>query len=329
MQKILLTAFIVLIFLSCKDNCRHEVKDISPITVDINRLEDKLFSFKSKEDARAFLQEHKVYTQQFLQTPDINDDKFLTQFYQFYTNPNLKDFYKETKNKFGDLDQLKVELGNLFSYIKHYYPKSFIPQVSSTVTGFQFDKDLLVSDSAIIISIDYFLGKQAKYRPPFFKYFLERYEKEYITPLIGLAMSNKFNVVNTKDETMLANMVYYGKAYYFVERTMPCLPDSMIAMYTTKQMKAITENENIIWGHFIEKKLLFETKPQTIEKYLGESPKISEIGEECPGRIGRWIGWNIVRKYMEGHPEVTLQGLMKEQDAQKIFRLSKYKPKSK
>ena len=327
MQKFIFSALITLLLFSCKDECKHQLKDITPVTIDINRLEDELFSFKSKEDVKIFLEKNSYYSQHFLQTPDINDDKFATQLYQFYTNPNLKDFYKETKSKFGDLADLKADLGTMFAYIKHYYPSVFIPKVSTTITGFQFDKDLLVGDSAIIISIDYFLGRQAKYRPPFFKYFLERYEKPYITPLIGLAMSNKFNLVNTKDETMLANMVYYGKAYYFLERTMPCLPDSMIAMYTQKQMKGITENENIIWAHFIDKKLLFETKPQTIEKYLGESPKISEIGEECPGRIGRWLGWNIVRKYMEDRPEITLQELMKEQDAQKIFRLSKYKPK--
>ena len=40
-----------------------------------------------------------------------------------------------------------------------------------------------------------------------------------------------------------------------------------------------------------------------------------------------WLGWQIVRKYMEENPKVTLAQLMAEKNAQKILTESKYKPK--
>ena len=64
-----------------------------------------------------------------------------------------------------------------------------------------------------------------------------------------------------------------------------------------------------------------------MNKYIGERPNIPEIGKQCPGRIATWVGWQIVRKYMEEHPQVSLQQLMEEKDAQKIFQQSKYKPR--
>ena len=56
-----------------------------------------------------------------------------------------------------------------------------------------------------------------------------------------------------------------------------------------------------------------------------ERPKTLEIGDKCPGRIGEWLGWEIVKKYAEGQ-NVPLHTLMENPDAQRIFMQSKYKP---
>jgi hypothetical protein len=40
-----------------------------------------------------------------------------------------------------------------------------------------------------------------------------------------------------------------------------------------------------------------------------------------------WVGWQIVRKYMQENKDVTLQQLMAQKDAQYILNGSKYKPK--
>jgi uncharacterized protein YjaZ len=50
-----------------------------------------------------------------------------------------------------------------------------------------------------------------------------------------------------------------------------------------------------------------------------------EIDNESPGRIGTWIGWQIVRSFMTNN-EVSLQQMLK-MDAKELFDKSKYKPK--
>jgi hypothetical protein len=47
--------------------------------------------------------------------------------------------------------------------------------------------------------------------------------------------------------------------------------------------------------------------------------------ELSPGRIGVWMGWQIVNSYMK-HNDVSLQELLKI-DEDIIFTKSKYKPK--
>jgi len=144
--------------------------------------------------------------------------------------------------------------------------------------------------------------------------------------MIALAISSKFNNANLNDQTMVASMIYYGKAHYFVERVLPDLADSLNIMYSGQELKEVENHKNLIWGHFISEKLLFNSTRFIVDKYCGERPKVVEIGDKCPGRIGRWLGWQIVRSYMREHPEVTLKQLMEEKDAQKIFKQSKFNP---
>ena len=63
------------------------------------------------------------------------------------------------------------------------------------------------------------------------------------------------------------------------------------------------------------------------QKFLGERPNVYEIGDKCPGRIGRWLGWQIVEAYAE-ETGASVQAIMSEKDASKILRMSKYKPSS-
>ena len=64
-----------------------------------------------------------------------------------------------------------------------------------------------------------------------------------------------------------------------------------------------------------------------IKKYTSEGPFTAAFSKAAPPRIGYWIGWQIVRQYMNNNPEVTMQQLMDNNDAQQLLAKSKYKPK--
>lgn len=320
--------FLFITLQNCGDKCKNADVEKINITYKFTRLEPELFKAKDVISMSSVLKKHIAFTKGYLDIQKVEDlETASTQLLNLYQNPNLINFNSETQKSFKKIDSLQSELTSFFQHTKFYYPKFYVPEVNTIVTGFHFEKDLFVSDSLIVISLDYFLGKDAKFRPPYFNYFLERYEKPYLLPMIALGVSSKFNKVNMEDETMLSNMIFYGKALYFAKAMLPCSADSLVMMYSDQQMKDVNENVATIWAHFINEKLLFETNRHQIDKYVGETPKVNEIGDKCPGRIGRWLGWEIVKKYMEENPKLSLPQLMAENDAQKIFRLSKYKPK--
>lgn len=128
-----------------------------------------------------------------------------------------------------------------------------------------------------------------------------------------------------EDNTLLAEMIYYGKSYYFTEQMMPCLPDSILTGYTEEELAIAEENDQLVWSHFINRELLFETSHMIKPRYIGERPQVAEINSKIPGRIGRWIGWQIVQNYAD-KTDAPLTQIMNSADAQEIFTQAKYKP---
>jgi hypothetical protein len=63
-----------------------------------------------------------------------------------------------------------------------------------------------------------------------------------------------------------------------------------------------------------------------IKKYIDEAPFTATVSQESPGRLGVWLGWQIVQSYMDKHPEVTLRALMLDNNYKQIFDKSGYQP---
>jgi hypothetical protein len=189
-------------------------------------------------------------------------------------------------------------------------------------------KDMYVSDSLIIIGLDFYLGPEAKYHPIDLPgYILNRYQPRNLVPNTMLFISGRYTAGNPKDNTLLADMIFYGKAFQFAKQLLPCTPDSIFLGYTPEEMKDISGSREIIWANFIENEALYSTDQNLKDKFISERPKTFEIGENCPGRIGRWVGWEIVKAFMDNNPESRFTDLMENQDAQDIFTRSRYKPR--
>lgn len=329
---LLIPAFIILCLSSCgneSNECVYQpdISDIQ-ISIEIERLEDDLLSVKSKAELREFLKDNPVVTEIFLKRSQYPDDSIMMEaLFKRFNNPHIDTLKSEIGRVFGDLSALKADITTAFTNLKYYYPDFETPKIQTVATG--LDHDLFVSDSLIIIGLDYYLGDSAKYRPlGLYSYMLERYRPQYITPSIMLlyGISPMFNKTDVSDKTILADMIGYGKSFYFAKHMMPCTPDSVLIWYSNEEIEGARENQDIIWAHFLENQLLYETNHMVKKKYIDERPKTFEIGEKAPGRIATWLGWQIVRQYMEENEGISLQELMQESNARKIFDDSDYRP---
>ena len=314
--------------MSCGDNKCIDAPDVSNINISVNidRLDKKLHKIPTKDKLSEVLDKNPMFAEHFLNLskyprPEILVDRY----YSLLNSDGIDSLFTEVDLLFGDMDDIRLQFEDAFRFLKYYYPDFQVPKIQTVVTGIA--NDLYISDSLIIIGLDYYLGPEGKYRPlDIPDYILTRYQKVYLTPQIMLLYTEFFNKTDYKDQSALADMIYYGKAYYMAKNLMPCTPDSLFTGYTAFETADIADHEPVIWASFLENEVLFERNPFIKDKFLSERPKTLEVGENCPGRIGRWVGWRIVQKYAQQHPDITLPELMGQHDAQMIFSESRYKP---
>jgi hypothetical protein len=330
-NKALVLTWLVCVAAGCNDKEDEcvTVPDTDGIGIDLQfiQLQDTIAAIESKDQLVSFLTRYPVMRDQLLGRRNYPDDSvFINTLYQRFLHPGFDTLLLETRRIFGDAAKLKAQFHLAFTNLKYYYPDFVPPTIQTVITG--LESDLVVTDTLILVALDYYLGKEGKYRPRLYDYLLDRYEPEDIVPscMLIFGIGERFNKTSLEDNTVLADMIAYGKSFYFAKHMLPCVPDSTFIWYSARDIRGARKNEDLIWARLIEDQVLFSTNHVIKQKYLGERPKTLEVGEDCPGRIAQWVGWEIVKKYMDSHPDVTLAQLMSTSDPQQVFRESRYKP---
>ena len=297
----------------------------APPKLQINHLENLLFGCKTPQEVAAFLGKNPVIKQKYFGLPVGASDSLLAQaLFNNTSSVALQQFKNQIDSIYSD-GVLEQQLADGFANIKVNFPDFVAPKVVTMVTGF-LGKDLYVSDSLVIIGLDYFGGKNARYRPNnLYNYQLKRYEKAYLAASIIFVLSDKYNKNNPADKTFLADMIAYGKAFEFTKSVLPSVADSLILGYSPTQLDDVYASQADIWAYFLDRRLLYQTDPTEKSKFLDQRPATPEINARCPGGIGRWVGWRVVTKFRAENTDVSLRQLMQNADAPAIFSASKYR----
>jgi hypothetical protein len=136
------------------------------------------------------------------------------------------------------------------------------------------------------------------------------------------------------EKTLLDLMLQRGREQYFLHKVMPHTPDSVLFGFSQTQLKWCEENEAVIYNYFIHGNLLFNKEPQNIMPYLVDGPFARGLEDPShevkfsPGNIGTWLGYRIVKSYVDQYPTTTLKDLLNNRhDPPKFLDSAKYRPK--
>ena len=221
------------------------------------------------------------------------------------------------------IDPLKL----MFKHIKYYFPNYQIPRVISVSNNVDYNNRIIMNDSLLIISIDTYLGSENKIYngiPNFIKYEMDL---SFLTSHV-INKFSEYHVKKTNDRTFLAEIIYHGKKHYLKDLLLPNNNEKIKIGFSEKKLRWAKENEIFIWKYFIENKLLYSTNQELMNRFINPAPFSKfylELDNESPGKIGQWIGWNIVKSYVKNNPTVSLSEILKKSEFE-IFQYSKYKP---
>jgi hypothetical protein len=189
-----------------------------------------------------------------------------------------------------------------------------------------YDTKAIYADSLLIVSLELYLGKNHKFYQ-FPNYLKENFEERQIAPdVVSSFASRKISAVTDKE--LLSQMIYYGKQLYLKDLLLPDYTDAEKIGYTEPQITWCKENESYMWRYFIEREMLYSNEQKLISRFINPAPFSKfylEIDNDSPGRVGAWIGWQIVRSYAKNN-DMPIADLLKV-DPKELFEKSKYKPK--
>lgn len=317
MKKLVSSVLIVFLLVSCNRKSKLEKTiDAIPVQVELERFDKEYYEAPIDDLAKIKAKYPHLFPAY------IPDSVWIEQ----KQDTLYAEVYREVQKKFPNTNQLEKELTSLFKHIKYYFPNQKIPKVNTVIAEVDYHSKAFYTDSIALISLDLYLGKDHHF------YERDAYLREELVPrqmipdLVKSFAERKIPYPSRAD--FLSRIIYEGKILYLKDLLIPDFTDEEKINYSKEQLKWAYENEENVWRYFIDDNMLYSTDPSLTTRFVNVAPFSKfylDIDNESPGRIGTWIGWQIVRAYAKNNPQVSLDKLLRE-DANQIFKTSKYKP---
>lgn len=329
--------FALLFFVSCKND--KNIPDVSRIEVDINieRFEQSFFQIDTNNIAaglqktrEAFPLFYKDFMMGILQL-NLDDSsnsnpEIVKSFLGSYQslNDTLQKMYK-------DMSRVEKQLEENFRFVKYYFPDYKIPGVI-TFIGTLDAPGIALTNDYIAIGLHQYAGsnfsgyKSMEAQQLYPTYISRRFAPEYIPVNSMKIVSEDLFPEQSTGRPLIEQIIENGKRLFLIDHFMPNTPDSLKTGYTKSQQEWVVDNEGLIWNYIIQNENLYSIDPVVIQTYIGESPFTQNMPQASPGNIGQWVGWQIIKKYVENYPEKSIGEIMKT-TPRTILDEAKYKPK--
>ena len=332
--QIILILLFASIFFSCSRNpLKVNISNIKN-NIEIVRFDNELFSFKEKDTlseiaklSNKYPDFFNLFTYRIIRIGGIGEEQFPELLLQFINDTMIVNVRSLVEEEFDDFKKMEKQINKAFKYYQYHFPEKQLPTVYIYISG--FNQSVVTAENIIGISLGKYLGRDCKYYQQLSttpQYKILNMHKDKIVSDVAYAWGIAEFEETTQPTNLLGNIIYQGKLLYFVDALLPDTPDSLKIGYTTKQLDFCINNEAQMWNYLVEKKMLFSSDRMDIIRYINDGPSTSGFPRQSPARAAIWIGWQIVRQYMEKYPEITLKELMLNSDYQQILNDSEYFP---
>ncbi|RFM25956.1 gliding motility lipoprotein GldB [Deminuibacter soli] len=331
-----LSLFVVFALASC--GSKRQVPDVSKIKVSlqVQRFDRDFFTIDTNHTEAALDKLQQLYPE-FM--PDFlynilalppQKDSVLQKVKQFIHD--YKPVYDSVQKVFPDIKNAEQSLHLALQLTHHYFPGYKIPARIICFTGPIEGYGNVLTSSGFAVGLQLYLGKQfSLYQTDYIRevypdYQARRFEAPYIPVNCVRNLIEDMFPANTAGKTLMEQMIENGKRLYVMDQLLPYTADSLKTGYTQAQLDACYKNEATIWNFFLQNDLLYNADPVVIRDYVTDGPKTNAFGDQSPGNLSQFSGWQIVKKWMAKNEGKSLEELMRT-PARQLFEETRYKPR--
>ena len=327
---IILSCFVIM---SCSsDKLDVDVSDIE-LNLQVERFEKEMFEGKSPQEMKQINQDlikrggelYEFYVYDMLRSGSVFDDSIGQYLWYFVSDSMMRMVNDDVETQFADFDVIEQQLVDVFKHQKYHLPNAPVPTKIITYNS-AFSYGVISTDSVIGIGLEMYLGPENRILKEvrFPVYMKDKMSREYLASDVAHSWVATNILGDNKGETFLSSMIYYGKLMYILEAMMPEVEKNRIIRYTSEEYEYAAASEYNIWQYLVDMNWIYSIDMKVKLRFFEEAPTTVGI-EESPGRIGQFIGWQMVRAYMDANPDVTVEELVNEENESKLLKA--YKPK--
>jgi hypothetical protein len=338
MKKLLGTLLLAIGFASCGN--RSNLPDVSNISVnvEIERFDQTCFRLDTNRIAAELTQLNELHSsfyadfmEQILGLPAHDTTADVKNNLRFFLK-SYAPLYDSLRRSYTDVADIKAAVEEGLRYVKYYFPEyNSVKKLIFFVGPFDAPGTALTR-SGIAVGLQQYAGKDFSfYQSPqgleiFPAYISRRFERTYI-PINALKLVvQELCPDSIGFGPLIDQLVVHGREAWLLDQFLPTAADSLKLGFTQQQADWCEKNEALIWSYLVKNVDLQSTDPNLIQNFLGEAPFTAGLDQEhSPGNLGRWIGRQIVRAYLQKNPSATPIQVVKLTPAQ-IIEGAAYKP---
>lgn len=318
------TLFIAILAILCAcSNGRYEVPGQPEENITIQRFDQTFYKTGDWADTD-FLN---LYANQIMAVGEPGSKMFKQFETIFRTDKDVKKLYEDCQKTFSNVSEIEQKLTWGFHRLKYFFPNIPIPKVYMHISG--YGESIVSAPGILSADIDKYLGSDYDvYKSLFSPYqtvrmYPEKLASDYLTGWVRSELT-EYKLMN--DRRLLDYMVYEGKIVFFMQVLMPDEPMENISSFTTEQLNWLAANEKNMWKSVTQSQHLYTKDMAVVNKYLQEAPYTLYFTKDSPGRAIIWAGYRIVSEYMDNNPDVSVQDMLLNKNAQEILKNSGYNP---
>lgn len=244
---------------------------------------------------------------------------------EYYLDSTIQVLLQDVHKEYADLSAEEKDLFSVFQQIKMFDSSFRIPQIYTQVSG--LNQSIVVGDSILGISLDKYLGADYPlYKKYFYDWQYRRMDRTRLVPdALYFYLSYSYPLPQSEVHTFLDYIVDYGKFHWIIAH---CRGISLTreAGFDERKVAWYRKNEGKVWQWMKNNNAFASSDRTMIKHFLQPRPNTLYIGTDSPDQIGFWLGLQIVRNYMETHPDKTMKDLLNMTDYKTLLQESGYNP---
>lgn len=242
------------------------------------------------------------------------DTLFEKNWQDFQNNDYLKRLEKKLKGMYPGLPKHHQMIETGMKRLHVHLPKAKLPENLFFLNSY-FASSVYCTEKNLCIGMERYLGPNSdviKELPgePFYEWIKKAMDEKFLErdAICGWVQTH---IVPTRENlNHIEAMIDWGKILYCTEAAFPDMQPEILLRYSAKDYEWALRNERDFWNYLVKQNLLFQKNATEQAGFIQEGPFTAGIPQKGPDRLGQFLGYRIVKSYIEQN-DVTLEQLLK------------------